>query len=301
MQEVAQLTQGVKEVSPVESSSSISGEEAPKVKVVVDSYPVTRHAIETALIGSGLPQHDLDCLRAFYLELVDKYFGKTDEESVFVSNEDISVLMRSAFRLGRARGLFGNIYSSRIRPFAERTNVQGKNGWNFSKEKVLPFIEGLRRIPKMACPHPHTVHVPPPLGANGNASFLDVHEGKKATPLLLDDKPVKVITGEDVERLIEDELFSDADLLKSVTLLLQAREKASEELEKLREVEWIASEEVKELERMLAEKRAVLLEAQASVESLQKKVDKLQVSPAVKQKVREAKNRVDELSRLLGE
>ena len=290
-------------VSPVNIAVCSVVQEAAPVDLhsVVVTPSESRNAIDKKLITGGLPQHDLELLRAFYLELTEKHFGGVKNGNVFVCNTDISALMGEAFGLRKIRGEYGNVYASRIRPFAESLIEGDVRGWNFSVEKILPFIEGVRLIPKIAASHPHVLHVPPPVSNGHGEVYPEIHEGEKAEPLPLDDQPVRVVTGEVIEQMIEQELLSDFDLVNEVALLFRARSDALVLLVSAQEEDEKSLLAVKALEEQLKVKQAEHAAANAAVEEAKAKIGQFQITDVVRQKVRDAKARIDALSKMIEE
>ena len=198
-----------------------------------DAVPVTssedRTSIDSELLRSGLPQHDLECLRAFYLELSETFFGGAKEGTVFVKNKSISSLMGQAFGLRHTLGAFGAVYSSRIRPFAKSEVRENIRGWSFSVTKVMAFTDGAR-IPKMAHPHPNTINLPPHLVYKAQSS-TDLHEAERAPPFPLDDKPITVVlTTQDLLEVTQVSVPMSADWLVAAMALMESRSARLQEL-----------------------------------------------------------------------
>ena len=150
-----------------------------------------RHGINRELLDTGLAQHDLECLRAFYLELRDKFFNDCKDGYVFIPNDELTPLIKQALGVEpRFGGDFGAVYSSRIRPFAENQTQSNVRGWNFKVEKVLTFIDG-ELLPRMAHRHPHAIQVPTTAVAASD-TYEGIHSSTQVQPIPLDEVQVKL-------------------------------------------------------------------------------------------------------------
>lgn len=185
----AQITEtqsAIQDSTPVAAVSDASnGENKPSEEVTYEA----RDDIDKELLSTGLAQHDLECLRAFYLELRDKFFNGFVEGYVFIPNDQLTPLIEEALGVAPRFGAdFGAVYSSRIRPFAENRTQSNVKGWNFKVRKVLTFIDG-QLLPRMAHAHPHVMQVPTS-SAQAPETFENIHSSEPALPIPLDDANV---------------------------------------------------------------------------------------------------------------
>ena len=265
-------------------------EEKPPITTEVVSEG--RNLIDKELTATGLAQHDLECLRAFYFELVDGHFEGATTGNFFLTNAVISALAGPAFNIRRYKGAFGNFYASRIRTFADSVSVEDNPGWNFLVLKVLKFIEGTR-IPKMAFAHPHRLNVPA-IPAPGTAQ-IGLHESEKAPSVGLDDLPVDVImTGDILSQMVKDNTHSSFDFVAYAALLEKRRVERLKELHALLEVREILQGEVIKLREKLEGLEKELTVSDEAVSLAEIKVKEVEIPPEIMQEILREKARLDE-------
>ena len=266
----------------------------PTVTVVVAPLTEAQQAINLELAQAQLPQHDIAKLQLFYLQLACDHFGDVTEGVVFVSTSEISKLLEKMLDIPHRLGHYAAVYSSRIAPFAEKVAGEGRfsRGWNFHVKKVLDFIEGASKIPKLPSHRPNVIHLPPQVG-NG-VSYPALHEAGEPNVPPMDDRPVQVIvhTGEELAARIDVATTADFDLLEQADALQRQHEAHKAELSALEASQVETANYIAGLEEALVAIRNQSAQQQADHVALTQKVDATRLPPKTLTKLNEMGDRL---------
>lgn len=236
-------------ISDVEPKAEVS-----EVSIGPNRYEITqtpeddRDLVVSELKTRNLLQHDITCLRVFYLELMEAYFPEMKEGMAFIPLREFTAFAARVLDVPVARGKTGNFYSSRVLPFGEKGEKDNVQGWYLSVTKVSDFVKSVKRIPRIAHPHPRTLHFPPQ-GENGSApGFDDLHEEGQAGPLPLTDDPVVAIEYVQSDRMQE--------FLDQVRTNMERSNELNRELAPLEESERQLAASLREIEAQIAQLNA---------------------------------------------
>jgi hypothetical protein len=117
---------------------------------------IRQSEIDTKLVASGLPQHDLPSLRNFWSELIEGYLplNVTEfPEKVTIPCTVITPVMYEWFSIENPRGGVASLYNARIAPFGKKSEEPIPVGekyepWVINVKLVIDFIGGVHKIPK---------------------------------------------------------------------------------------------------------------------------------------------------------
>lgn len=268
--------------APVLRVAKANPEQAEASEQFGGSKGIEEARMNEALAESGLPQHDIELLRVFMLELVEPYTlpyfleQKAIPPFVEIPCSAISAKMRKDWVIEKPRGGFAQLYSTRIAHFGYKSDnfPEGERNatWLLHVPTVVNFVGGLHKLPRK---HKGDGDGKPGSGVVGEKFNLTEHVAPISGPYVLGSLN-GVLDGHDIaeENALVERLHEM--ILKRQRLEGQASdeqvliEKAEAEIRSI-------DEAIAEFERKKAAVQMSLVEKRARIEGLRRQITELHV------------------------
>lgn len=242
------------------------------------------------LVQAGVGQEEIARLKATLATIFQREFEKHPEEAdtntLQVSVEKITKAIMEHMGLpsnaaGNYRGIIGSFYYSRIALFALKMENSFEGGlytdWAFDCPRVYDFIGGKDQL----------AHLSREREAEVKRRLVEEAEATPAPPA-------------DVVADAVEQLLPDASILDLAMKVLEGRRQAEAELALAQANQQQLQLVVGEAERCLQEAKAQLADAERLTAEKEAAVKQFVLDPAILDKIREAKQRLDKLARDLG-
>jgi hypothetical protein len=279
---------------PNQENQEVATDAPPTVEDMVKETPPTPEkakpilSAHERLVQAGVSKEEVSRLKATLATIFQREFEKHPEEvdtnTLQVSVEKITKAIMEHMGLpsnaaGNYRGIIGSFYYSRIALFAVKTEnaLEGVvyTDWAFDCPLVYDFIGGKDQL----------AHLSREREAEVKRRIAD-----KAKPQPQADEVVEAV----------DQLLPDASILDLAMKVLEGRRQAEGELALALANLQLLKVIVAEAERQLRETKAQLVDAERLVAEKETAVKQFVLDPEVLNKIREAKQRLDQLASDLG-
>lgn len=291
----ADLSQDVSpEASPPPAPAPAPVSDAPAVAVVqpVSSPSGSERRISPydKLVAAGLSEDEIERLRSTLSTVILREVG--DDEIPIQLQVSVAKITRAIMEdmklspneAGNYRGIIGNFYSTRIAMFAFKLEDSTDPNatymdWIFDCELVLDFVGGKNQLKALA----------------------RVREAEIAERAVEASKPkAPAPTAEEVKEVVLDGFLADAEVLKLASEMLSGKREAEQKLEQAKANERGAEEEVARVTELLRNAQISLHQATTLREQAEAGVAKFTLSEDIREKVLQAKARLDALLKDLG-